>query len=126
MSFLKSRNLQGTAARPHPLAMSKDATPRRPTFILEWREFRGMSQEELGHRIGMTGGNVSQLERGLINYKQDTLEAAADALDCTVVDLLTRKPEESESMFELWRQANDTDRRTFQAIAKEILRAPKG
>src|SRR4051812_46515286 len=100
MSLLKSGNLDRPKGRPHPLTMPKE---RRALFIKEWRKFRGdISQEELAGRIDMSAGNLSLLERGLINYTQDTLERLADALDCTTVDLLTRDPSESESLWSLW------------------------
>lgn len=74
----------------------------------------------------MTAGNLSPLERGLINYTQDSLERLADALDCTVIDLLTRDPRDSETMFALWHQAQPDQRSTMTEIAKTILKPPAG
>jgi transcriptional regulator with XRE-family HTH domain len=129
MSFLKLHSVVEGRAVPHPLAMPQKTKPepqRRRTFIKEWRAFRGMTQEDLAELIDMTPSNLSQLERGRINYTQETLEAAAKALGCSVVDLLSRAPTDSESMFALWEQATPNKRSTFIEIAKTILKAPEG
>jgi transcriptional regulator with XRE-family HTH domain len=63
-----------------------------PTFIKAWRLYREVSQGDLAKSMGVTGGNVSQLEHGLIGYTQASLEAAAKALGVHPADLLTRKP----------------------------------
>jgi transcriptional regulator with XRE-family HTH domain len=62
-------------------------------FIKDWRLYRGLTQERLAERLGMTHGAVSQLERGLVGYSQDSLEALADALQCEPADLLWRHPD---------------------------------
>jgi transcriptional regulator with XRE-family HTH domain len=67
--------------------------PDKPShFIRAWRNYRGLSQEKLGSRIGVTHGAISLLERGKIGYTQQTLEALADALQCEAADLLWREP----------------------------------
>jgi transcriptional regulator with XRE-family HTH domain len=52
----------------------------RSTFIRQWRHHRGLTQERLADRVGMTGGNLSKIENGNTGYTQATLEALADAL----------------------------------------------
>lgn len=69
------------------------ATAKTPKhFIHEWRKHRRVTQEELAAAIGLTSGAISQLERGVINYTQPTLESVADALNCKPSDLLGRDP----------------------------------
>jgi len=68
----------------------KENGPRH--FIRQWRKFRGYTQERLAERIGVTHGNLSQLEQGKINYTQPMLEALSDALSCNPADLLIRNP----------------------------------
>ena len=41
-----------------------------------------MTLEELSDEMGMTAGNLSRLERGLIPYTQETLEKAAKLFGC--------------------------------------------
>jgi len=58
----------------------KKPAVRRRIFLKQWREFRGLTQEQLADRVGWSVGNVSQLERGLQGYSQEGLEAFAEAL----------------------------------------------
>jgi len=51
-----------------------------------------MTQEQLAEAIGATSGAISQLENGLINYTQPTLEGLAGALRCKPADLLSGPP----------------------------------
>ena len=51
------------------------------TFLKEWREFRGLTQEDRPPQIAvMDRTNLSSLERGTDPYGQKILEAAAKAL----------------------------------------------
>jgi transcriptional regulator with XRE-family HTH domain len=71
-------------------------------FIKAWRRHRGLTQERLAERVGVTHGAVSQLERGLMNYTQPMLEALADALQCEPGDLITRDP--NSEIWSIWDQ----------------------
>ena len=51
-----------------------------------------MTQEKLGEEIDMTSGGLSQLENGVVNYTQPTLEAIAKALTCAPGTLLLVEP----------------------------------
>lgn len=62
--------------------------PGMLTRIKEWRKTRRMTQEKLGAAVGMSGGNISRLERGLIPYTQPTLEAIAVVLSVRPAQLL--------------------------------------
>lgn len=124
MRSVQFHNVARPPRRRHPLRMPNETAERGRTFIKEWREFRGHSQEALAELIGMSKGNLSLLERGLINYTQDTLERLAAALDCGVADLLTRDPQDSEELFTMWSAASQQKRRTFIEIGKTILKEP--
>lgn len=125
MSRIKCDCVVSPTIAPQSLVMPK---PRRKTFIKEWREFRKagdakFTQEELAHRAGMSAGNLSLLERGLISYTQDTLERLADALDCDPVDLLTRNPfAQGDEIFDIARRANAADRRQLTEVARVVLK----
>ena len=60
------------------------------TYIAEWREFRGLSQEVLADRMDATGASVSRVESRQPPYSQDWLEVAAEILGCTPADLISR------------------------------------
>ena len=57
-------------------------------YFKEWRKQRGLSQEQVTHRIGMSTPNLSRLERGLVSYNQKTLEALAQEFDTPPANLL--------------------------------------
>lgn len=62
------------------------------TYIAQWREFRGLSQDQLADLMGTSGATVSRVESGRSPYSQDFLEVAAEALGCTAADLISRDP----------------------------------
>jgi len=64
-------------------------------FIKEWRKHRRMTQESLAEKAGMTAGAISQMENGIINYTQPSLEAIADALGTSTGSLLSGEPQMS-------------------------------
>ena len=94
----------------------------RRTFIRQWREYRGLTLERLADRLGMTAGNLSQLERGNQGYTQNTLEALAHALQTDVASLLMRNPEDSEGLWSLWDQAKPGERQMLVGIAKTVIK----
>lgn len=95
---------------------------RRPTFIRQWRKDRGLTQERLAARIGMSTGNLSNIETGKQPYGQDQLEAIAEALGCDVVDLLIRDPGNPEGIWSLWDKAKPGEREQIVAHARVIMR----
>ncbi len=72
-------------------------------YIREWRKYRKLTLEELAEQIGMSPGNLSNIERGVTPYNRDHLQALADTLDCTIVDLLSRDPDETDPFGSLWK-----------------------
>lgn len=70
----------------------KPPRKRSRHFIGKWREYRGLSQDQLAERIGMSRANYSKIERGVVPYSQDFLEEAANALNCEPADLIMRDP----------------------------------
>lgn len=94
----------------------------RKTFIRQWREHRGLTLERLADRVGMTAGNLSQLERGNQGYTQNTLEGLANALQTDVASLLMRDPSDSEGLWSIWDQAEPGERRMLVDIAKTVVK----
>jgi transcriptional regulator with XRE-family HTH domain len=72
--------------------VKKNRPKLRRTFLREWREFRGLNQEQAGERLNMDRSNLSRVERGEVPYSQGLLEAAAEAYDCEPWDLLNVNP----------------------------------
>lgn len=80
---------------------------RKRWYLSEWREHRGLSQEQLADKVTaltegwpnpvrLTGGDVSKLERNKNNrrFNQDQLEAFATILGCESPGDLFYSPEE--------------------------------
>lgn len=87
----------------HPMHMKKSARKaRRPTyrrtFLQEWRDHVGMTQEQAGEAIGMSHSQLSRIERGQSPYSQPLLEAAAKLYGCTENDLISRGPDQAKSV----------------------------
>ena len=63
--------------------------PRRPRrlYVFEWREARGLTQERLAERLGVSNMTVSRWERGTSLLNTDVMAAVADALDIEPQDL---------------------------------------
>ena len=90
-------------------------------FLKEWRLHRGYSQEQLAEMVGVTQGQISQLERGLINYTQPMLEALAEALSCDPADLLVRNPADPSGIWSIWDTLDPPEK--LQAV--EVIKALK-
>jgi len=103
-------------------AALQQPSDRRRTFIKEWREYRGLSQERLASRLGMSGAQLSRIENAKQPYTQDVLETIAEALQTDVASLLMRDPKAPEAMWTIWEQAKPAERRQIEEVAKAIIR----
>lgn len=92
---------------------------KRKTYIREWRKFRGLILDQLAERVGVSTGNISQLERGNTSYTQPMLEALADALRCEPAELLMRDPKADEGIMLVWSKIPENNKST----ALQVLRA---
>lgn len=64
----------------------------RRHFLTQWREYRNLTQEQAAPRLGISRSQLSKIENGNTPYSQGLLEAAADAYDCSIADLVMRNP----------------------------------
>ena len=64
--------------------------PRRPIrwYLKEWREKRGLTQEQLADRMETNKGQVSKLERGAQRMNDEWIAGCAFALGVEPGDLL--------------------------------------
>jgi transcriptional regulator with XRE-family HTH domain len=92
----------------------------RKFFLREWRKYRGLTQQELADRAGMTNTAVSHLERGAKGYTQGSLEALARALECEPADLLARDPSSDEPLWAAWDGLSDEERPRAIAVIKAL------
>lgn len=106
--------------------------PKRPrrVYLSEWREYRGLTQKQLGDRLGVTDMTISRWERacaggprqlpGTAYPNTNVLAAISEALDIEPQDLY-RHPD-TPSADALLRGASDTVK---QAIIARIIDARK-
>lgn len=110
-------------SRAQTMPMAKFARPvpkpeRRRHFIKQWRKSKGLTQEELAERIGVTPGAISQLELGRVNYTQNMLEAIANEFDVKPGDLLNVDPTREGAMWSIWESLDVPARNQVVEIAK--------
>jgi len=91
------RHLDAQLDRLRPVAA--EARPQRG-WIRAVREALGMSTTELAARMGISQSRIPELERGEMagSLKLDTLERAAEALDCDLVYVLVPRTTLEESV----------------------------
>ena len=94
---------------------------RRKNYVAAWRKHRNMTQEELGELAGMSGGNVSLIERGAINYTTESLDKLATALGCEPGDLLKIDPGKLDELDAVLAAIPSEQRRRAARLLKAML-----
>lgn len=63
--------------------------PRRPrrTYLSEWRDSRGLTQQQLANRLGVSDVSISRWETGRALLSTDVMAAIAEALNIEPQDL---------------------------------------
>jgi transcriptional regulator with XRE-family HTH domain len=102
------------------------AGKRRPTYLRQWREMSGKTLVQVGEHLHMSHGNLSRIERGLLPYNQELLEALADLYGCEPVDLLIRDPLAGDNIWSIWDQAKPGERRQIEAVASALVKGRTG
>ncbi len=101
----------------------------RPTFIRQWREHRGLSQDLLVERVRehldtFSKSTLSRLENTRQAYTQPMLEAIASALGCEPEDLIMRLPESPiGGVLKEIRAMTTAEQEQFIRIAQAIRKA---
>ena len=65
---------------------------RSRTFMIEWRRYRKLSQEEAAARVEIDRTTLGRIEKGILPYNQDFLEKLAEAYGCEPQDILSVDP----------------------------------
>lgn len=81
--------------------VKKPARKLHRHFLREWREFRNLTQEQAAERIGWDRTSLSRVEKGQVPYSQGLLEAAAEAYNADVVQLLNVDPSKEGDVIDL-------------------------
>ena len=110
----------------------KISQPYRRHFFKEWREFRGLTQEDAAAQMAvMDRTNLSRLERGAAPYGQKVLEAAAKLYRCKPWDILNTNPllqgepvDKSDigDLSDIYRDATPEERAELLGYARGLVR----
>lgn len=92
-------------------------------FIKQWREYRGLTQEQLAERLNSSKASISRIETGDQPYTQDFLEACADALLTDPASLIMRDPSREDFIWTVWDQAKPGERKKIEAAVRGVVRA---
>lgn len=91
-------------------------------FISQWREYRGLTQEQLAERLDTSKATISRIENFIQPYSQDFLEACAIALQTDAASLIMRDPTDSEGLWSIWDQAKPGQRLQIVEVAKTLMK----
>jgi transcriptional regulator with XRE-family HTH domain len=94
-----------------------------PNHLRAWREFRGLSQEELAEKAGTSHQVIGYLERGRTQLSAKWLRKLAPALDTTPGMLLDHDPTMlSADVIDIWTHATEREKRQIADIARTLVR----
>ncbi len=97
----------------------------RRHYLQQWREHRGLSQEQAAIRLAISRTQLSEIENMRSPYSQGLLEAAADAYGCGPADLILRDPQMPDPawwVYEALRKASDAQRQQIRAVIETLLK----
>lgn len=106
---------------PKRIAFQQKRTRRR-TYFKQWREHRGLTQEQLAERLDTSVASISRIESGSQPYTQDVLEALADALMTDPASLLMRDPSNPDAIWSIWDQAKKSERQLIEELARSVVK----
>lgn len=92
----------------------------RRTFLAEWRDFRGLTQEELAAKADLSVGLVSAIEGQKSAYSAESLDRLAAALGIERGMLLDVSPKGAESLWATILRANQDQREQIARHAEVI------
>lgn len=102
----------------------QDANVADPTNHLRaWREFRGMTQEQLAVAVGTDKGVISLLETGARRLSDKWLRRLAPVLQTTPGHLLDHDPNDLPTdIIDIWSHIPDADKDTARRVLESFRR----
>ena len=110
-------------AHGHSAVMAERRPQWRKTFIKQWRLHRGLTQAQLGSRVGISEPHLSLIENGHRQYTQQFLEALSEALMTDPASLLMRDPSQEDAMWSVWEDLEPAQRKQAIAVIDAIKKA---
>ncbi len=109
---------------PHTVGMDKN---NGPNHLKAWREFRKLSQEELGDKVGTTGSTISMLEMGERGLSAKWLRKLAPVLGTTPGHLLDHDPNDADSdVFDIWMSIDKKERARALGVLRQFSTGTNG
>lgn len=106
-------------------AMAVRIGPKKPVrvYLAAWREELGLTQQELGDRIGkgIDKGTVSRWERSKRIPSADVLAAYAEALGRNVVDLYSSPNSPESPPWSIWDKLKPAQRKQAIRLLKALV-----
>jgi transcriptional regulator with XRE-family HTH domain len=109
----------------HSANMSKRSTIG--WYLQEWREFRGLTQDQLAEMSGYSKPYISQLENGVRQFTEELLSVFSKALNVEPIDLIALDPkalkgevEPSATIEQIYKSLNALDRRRYIEFGKTL------
>lgn len=106
---------------PYKKAQPKKPLPWRQTFLAQWRNLRGMTQEELADQSGVSVGLISSIEAAASGYSAESLHKLAGALKIAPGMILSVNPEGAEPLWALIARADPAEREQIARHAGVIV-----
>lgn len=92
-------------------------------YIREWRNFRGMTQDEIAEKLQINKGLISKIERGVRRYNQDFLEQVAAVLKCRAFELIAGPPDEDRDILQHYLALGKDKRRDAVRLLSALSRS---
>lgn len=90
-------------------------------YIREWRLYRGLSQEQLAARLGISRPQLSRIESSARDADLSLLANLARELECEPADLIIRDPSDPEGIWGVWDRLGEHERAQLVRIAKSLM-----
>ena len=100
-----------------------------PNRIKEIREAKGVSQDQLGERLGMTGMSVSRWERGVTRLKYEDIPRIAEALGVDPYEIVGNSPlltAEEEALIDEYRHLPEDRKPNARPALRALNPQPGG
>ena len=98
--------------------------PTRPIFVRQWREARGITQEQLAELIDASTATISRIESGKQNLTMSAIDAIAEALNVEPLDLMYRDPNNQvDTIFAEIKGATAEQQEQISRVVRALLAA---
>lgn len=93
---------------------------RGPNRLKEWRELRGLTQEQLAETVGTTPLVIANFELGQRGLSERWLLILSRALNIDRAELVSAPEDTSSELLDLWAKIPDHRRRQALAMLRSL------